>query len=86
MKKFSLWSLFFDSERVTKLQDEVAELKEVVANQKQVNFAYFKQKHLLIKENLQLEKELEHTKEQLRVQTEMYKNSIKDGHKWQGEN
>ena len=86
MAKFSLWSLFFDSEKVTKLQEELSELKEVVANQKQVNFAYFKQKHLLIKENLQLEKELAETKEQLRVQTEMYKNTIKDGHKWQGEN
>jgi hypothetical protein len=88
MKNLKSWlkQALFDSDRVVKLEKEVSELNEVVKNQKRVNDAYFKQKHILIKSNNELKKELEHTKEQLRVQTEMYKNAIKGGHQWEREN
>jgi FtsZ-binding cell division protein ZapB len=87
MKNLKQWlkQALFDSDRVVKLQREVEELNEVVKNQKSVNDAYFKQKHILIKSNNELKKELEHTKEQLRIQTEMYKNAIKGGHQWEKE-
>jgi FtsZ-binding cell division protein ZapB len=80
MKNLKTWlkQALFDSDRVVKLQKEVEELNEVVKNQKRVNDAYFKQKHILIKSNNELKKELEHTKEQLRIQTEMYKNRLKN--------
>jgi hypothetical protein len=79
MKNFKTWlkRALFDSDRVVKLEREVKELNEVVKNQKCVNDAYFKQKHLLIKANKELQKELDHTKEQLRIQTEMYKNRLR---------
>jgi hypothetical protein len=79
MKNLKSWlkQALFDSDRVVKLQKEVAELNEVVKNQKRVNDEYFKQKHLLIKANKELQKELDHTKEQLKIQTEMYKNRLK---------
>jgi predicted nuclease with TOPRIM domain len=79
MKNLKQWlkQALFDSNRVVKLQKEVAELKEVVKNQKRVNDEYFNQKHLLIKANNELQKELEETKEQLRIQTEMYKNRLR---------
>ena len=84
MAKFSLWSLFFDSEKVTELQDLVSDLKEENRNINRRCWAYYQQKVNLVKENEQLKKELAETKEQLRVQTQMYKNTIKDGHKWEG--
>ena len=79
MKNLKQWlkQALFDSNRVVKLQKEVSELNEVVKNQKRVNWEYFKQKHILIKANNELKKELDHTKEQLRIQTEMYKNRLK---------
>jgi len=88
MKNLKQWlkQALFDSNRVVKLQKEVSELNEVVKNQKRVNWEYFKQKHILIKSNNELQKELDHTKEQLRIQTEMYKNAIKGGHQWEKEN
>ena len=84
MKNLKQWlkQALFDSDRVIELQREVEELNEVVKNQKHVNDAYFKQKHLLIKANKELQKELEHTKEQLRIQTEMYKNRLKQWRTW----
>jgi FtsZ-binding cell division protein ZapB len=80
MKNFKTWlkRALFDSDRVVKLQKEVEELNEVIKNQKSVNDAYFKQKHILIKSNNELKKELDHIKEQLRIQTEMYKNRLKN--------
>jgi hypothetical protein len=87
MKNLKQWlkQALFDSDRVVKLQREVAELNQIVIDQKRVNDAYFKQKHILIKSNNELKKELDHTKEQLRIQTEMYKNAIKGGHQWEKE-
>jgi len=79
MKNLKSWlkQALFDSNRVVKLQKEVAELNEVVKNQKRVNDEYFKQKHILIKSNNEVQKELDHTKDQLKIQTEMYKNRLK---------
>jgi hypothetical protein len=79
MNKLKTWlkQALFDSDRVVKLQKEVSELNQIVIDQKRVNWEYFKQKHLLIKSIKELKKELEHTKEQLRIQTEMYKNRLK---------
>jgi peptidoglycan hydrolase CwlO-like protein len=79
MKNLKSWlkQALFDSDRVVKLEKEVEELNEVVKNQKRVNDEYFNQKHLLIKANNELKKELDHTKEQLRIQTEMYKNRLR---------
>jgi hypothetical protein len=88
MKNLKQWlkQALFDSDRVVKLQREVSELNQIVIDQKRVNWEYFKQKHILIKSNNELQKELDHTKEQLRIQTEMYKNAIKGGHQWEKEN
>jgi hypothetical protein len=79
MKNLKQWlkQALFDSNRVVKLQKEVSELNQIVIDQKRVNWEYFKQKHTLIKANKELKKELDHTKEQLRIQTEMYKNRLK---------
>jgi hypothetical protein len=79
MKNLKQWlkQALFDSNRVVKLKKEVAELNQIVIDQKRINWEYFKQKHLLIKANKELQKELKETKEQLRIQTEMYKNRLK---------
>jgi hypothetical protein len=79
MKNLKTWlkQALFDSNRVVKLKKEVAELNQLLIDQKRVNWEYFKQKHILIKSNNELKKELEETKEQLRIQTEMYKNRLK---------
>jgi hypothetical protein len=76
----------FDSDRVVKLQKEVKELQDDLNTARKLNWEYFKQKYILIKSNNELKKELDHTKEQLRIQTEMYKNAIKGGHQWAKEN
>jgi len=80
MKNFKTWLkiALFDSDRVVKLQAEIAELNKLVTDLKGVNTEYFKQKALLIKANNEIQKELEHTKEQLEIQTEMYKNRLKN--------
>jgi hypothetical protein len=79
MKNLKQWlkQALFDSNRVVKLQKEVEELNQLLIDQKRINWEYFKQKHLLIKANNELQKELDHTKEQLKIQTEMYKNRLK---------
>jgi hypothetical protein len=93
MKNLKQWlkQALFDSNRVVKLQKEVEELNQIVIDQKRINWEYFKQKSLhfnayhelkrqwseLIEDNKVLRKQLEETKEQLRIQTEMYKNRLK---------
>jgi hypothetical protein len=79
MKNLKQWlkQALFDSNRVVKLQREVEELNQLLIDQKRINDAYFNQKHLLIKANNELQKELKETKDQLRIQTEMYKNRLK---------
>jgi hypothetical protein len=79
MKNLKQWlkQALFDSDRVIELQREVSELQDDLNTARKLNWEYFKQKHLLIKANKELKKELEHTKEQLRIQTEMYKNRLK---------
>ena len=79
MKNLKQWlkQALFDSNRVVKLKKEVAELNQIVIDQKRINWEYFKQKHLLIKANKELQKELDHTKNQLKIQTEMYKNRLR---------
>jgi FtsZ-binding cell division protein ZapB len=79
MKNLKQWlkQALFDSDRVIELQKEVSELKDDLNTARKLNWEYFKQKHILIKSNNELKKELDHTKEQLRVQTEMYKNRLK---------
>jgi hypothetical protein len=80
MKNLKSWlkQALFDSDRVIELQKEVAELQDDLNTARKLNWEYFKQKHILIKSNNELKKELDHTKEQLRIQTEMYKNRLKN--------
>jgi hypothetical protein len=80
MKNLKQWlkQALFDSDRVIELQKEVAELQDDLNTARKLNWEYFKQKHILIKSNNELKKELDHTKEQLRIQTEMYKNRLKN--------
>jgi septal ring factor EnvC (AmiA/AmiB activator) len=94
MKNFKTWlkRALFDSDRVVKLQAEIAELNKLVTDLKGVNSEYFKQKALhfnayhelkrqrseLIEDNKVLKKQLKDTKKQLEIQTEMYKNRLKN--------
>jgi peptidoglycan hydrolase CwlO-like protein len=87
MKNLKSWlkQALFDSDRVVKLEKEVEELEKEVSkliNENQNLFEekrfYYLQKVNLLKKNKKLQEELDHTKEQLRIQTEMYKNRLKN--------
>jgi hypothetical protein len=87
MKNLKQWlkQALFDSNRVVKLEKEVEELEKEVSkliNENQNLFEekrfYYLQKVNLLKANNELKKDLDHTKEQLRIQTEMYKNRLKN--------
>jgi hypothetical protein len=79
MKNLKTWlkQALFDSDRVVKLQKEVEDLKDGLNTAQKLNWEYFKHKALSIKSNNELKNELKKTKEQLRIQTEMYKNRLK---------
>jgi hypothetical protein len=86
MKNLKQWlkQALFDSDRVVKLEKEVEELEKEVSNLINENQNLFEEKRFyylqkvnLLKKNKDLQKELDCTKEQLKIQTEMYKNRLK---------
>jgi hypothetical protein len=79
MKNLKSWlkRALFDSNRVVKLEKEVSKLINENQNLYEEKRFYYLQKVNLLKANNELKKELDHTKEQLRIQTEMYKNRLK---------
>ena len=87
MKNLKQWlkQALFDSNRVVKLEKEVSELKNENENLYEEKRFHYLQKVNLLKKNQELQKELDHTKEQLKIQTEMYKNAIKGGQQWEKE-
>jgi peptidoglycan hydrolase CwlO-like protein len=87
MKNLKQWlkQALFDSDRLIELQKEVEELEKEVSkliNENQNLYEekrfYYLQKVNLLKSNNELKKELEHTKDQLKIQTEMYKNRLRN--------
>jgi hypothetical protein len=80
MKNLKQWlkKALFDSNRVIELQKEVSKLINENQNLYEEKRFYYLQKVNLLKANNELKKDLDHTKEQLRIQTEMYKNRLKN--------
>jgi len=63
---------------VEELEKEVSKLINENQNLYEEKRFYYLQKVNLLKSNNELKKELDHTKEQLKIQTEMYKNRLKN--------